>query len=61
VVRRLCHDSEAAAVMDQSYITFTGGISASSTSIDAAKDLMALLRSPVAIGVMQSQGMEPGK
>jgi hypothetical protein len=47
--------------MDQSYITFTGGISASSTSIDAAKDLMALLRSPVAIGVMQSQGMEPGK
>jgi molybdate transport system substrate-binding protein len=45
----------------QSYITFTGGISASSESIDAAKDLMRVLRSPVAIGVMRTQGMEPGK
>jgi molybdate transport system substrate-binding protein len=45
----------------QSYITFTAGISAHSESIDAAKDLMTLLRSPVAIGVIRSQGMEPGK
>ena len=42
----------------QSYVTFTGGISANSKSIDAAKDLMTVLRSPVAIGVMRSQGME---
>ena len=40
----------------QSYITFTGGISANSTSIDVAKDLMAVLRSPVAISIMRSQG-----
>ena len=45
----------------QSYITFTGGISAKSKSIDAAKDLMTVLKSPAAIGVMRSQGMEPGK
>jgi molybdate transport system substrate-binding protein len=45
----------------QAYITFTGGISANSTSIDAAKELMAVLRSPTAIGVMRSQGMEPAK
>ena len=45
----------------QSYVTFTGGISANSRSIDAAKDLMAVLKSPTAIGVMRSQGMEPGK
>ena len=44
----------------QSYITFTGGISANSKSIDAAKDLMTVLRSPVAISIMRSQGMEPG-
>lgn len=45
----------------QSYITFTGGISASSQSIDAAKELMAFLTSPAASTVMRSQGMEPGK
>ena len=44
----------------QSYITFTGGISATSKSIDAAKDLMADLKSPLAVRVMKSQGMEPG-
>ena len=44
----------------QSYITFTGGISSKSKSIDAAKDLMTVLKSPAAIGVMRSQGMEPG-
>jgi molybdate transport system substrate-binding protein len=45
----------------QSYITFTGGISAKSTSVDAARALMAFLRSPTAIRVMRSQGMEPGE
>jgi molybdate transport system substrate-binding protein len=44
----------------QSYITFTGGISAHSASIDAAKDLLAALKSPSAVRVMKSQGMEPG-
>ena len=45
----------------QSYITFTGGISANSKSIDAAKELLTVLKSPAAIGVMKSQGMVPGK
>jgi len=45
----------------QSYITFTGGISAKSKSIDAAKELMTVLKSPAAIDVMRSQGMEPAK
>ena len=45
----------------QSYITFTGGISAHSKSVDAAKELMAFLKSPTAIRVMRSQGMEPGE
>ena len=44
----------------QSYITFTGGISAESKSIAAATELMAALKSPTAIRVMRSQGMEPG-
>lgn len=45
----------------QSYITFTGGISVNSKSVDAAKELMAFLKSAVATRVMRSQGMEPGK
>ena len=45
----------------QSYITFTGGISANSKSVDAAKELLAFLRSPAALAVMKSQGMEPGE
>jgi molybdate transport system substrate-binding protein len=45
----------------QSQITFTGGISTGSTSVDAVKELMAFLRSPAAIGVMMSQGMSPGE
>ena len=45
----------------QSYITFTGGISANSKSLDAAKALLAVLKSPAAIGVMRSQGMVPGE
>ena len=43
----------------QSYITFTGGISANSKSIDAAKELMTVLKGPAAIRVMRSQGMVP--
>lgn len=45
----------------QSYITFTSGISANSTSIDAAKELMEVLKSPTAIDVMRSQRIEPAK
>jgi molybdate transport system substrate-binding protein len=45
----------------QAHITFVGGISAESKFIDAAKDLMAFLKSPAAISVMRSQGMEPGE
>lgn len=45
----------------QSYITFTGGISTKSKSIDAAKELMTALTSPAAMNVMRMQGMEPGK
>jgi molybdate transport system substrate-binding protein len=44
----------------QRYITFTAGISADSSSVDAAKELMAALKTPTAIRVMRSQGMEPG-
>jgi molybdate transport system substrate-binding protein len=44
----------------QSYITFTGGISATSTSIDAARGLLAALTSAQAVRVIESQGMEPG-
>jgi molybdate transport system substrate-binding protein len=45
----------------QSYVTFTGGISANSKSVDATKELMAFLKSPTAMSVMRSQGMEPGE
>lgn len=45
----------------QSFVTFTGGISATSTSVDAARELMAFLKSPTATRVMRSQGMEPAE
>ena len=45
----------------QSYITFTGGIGADSKSIDAAQALIRALKSPAAISVMRSQGMDPGE
>jgi molybdate transport system substrate-binding protein len=45
----------------QSYITFTAGVSANSKSMDAARELMAFLKSPAATRVMRSQGMEPGE
>ena len=44
----------------QSYITFTGGISANSQARDAASELLRMLQAPTAISVMRSQGMEPG-
>jgi len=44
----------------QSYIQFAGGISADSKSIDAARQLLSFLRSPAAVRVIRSQGMEPG-
>ena len=43
----------------QSYITFTAGISASSKSIDAATQLLTVLKSPAAIDVMRSRGWCP--
>ena len=43
----------------QSYITFTGGISANAASAAAARELMAVLNSQAAAGIMRSQGMEP--
>jgi molybdate transport system substrate-binding protein len=44
----------------QSHITFTAGISAHSGSPDAAKELLAALKGPLAVRVMKSQAMEPG-
>jgi len=45
----------------QSYVMFVGGISADSKSVDSAMELMTLLKSPAAISIMRSQGMEPGQ
>ena len=45
----------------QSDVTFTAGVSARSTSIDAARALLAFLRSPEAARVMAAQGMEAVK
>jgi ABC-type molybdate transport system substrate-binding protein len=44
----------------QSYITFTGGISANSHAPNVARDLFKFLTGPTAIPVIKSQGMEPG-
>jgi molybdate transport system substrate-binding protein len=44
----------------QAPITFTGGVSARSESIDAAKDLLSALKGPLAVSVMKAQGMDPG-
>jgi molybdate transport system substrate-binding protein len=44
----------------QSYITFTGGISANSHAPNVARDLFKFLTGPTAIPVVKSQGMEPG-
>jgi molybdate transport system substrate-binding protein len=45
----------------QSHITFTAGVSSRSTSIEAARALLAFLRSPEAASVMTAQGMEAVK
>lgn len=45
----------------QAYITFTGGVSAHSKSVAVARELLAFLRTPAAMHVMRSQGMEPGE
>jgi molybdate transport system substrate-binding protein len=43
----------------QSYITFTGGVSAASGVSNAARELMRFLCGPVAVPVIKAQGMEP--
>jgi len=43
----------------QSYLTFTGGVSASSRDPDAAKQLLEFLAGPAAARVMRAQGMDP--
>jgi molybdate transport system substrate-binding protein len=44
----------------QSYITFTAGISAKANAPEAARKLLEFLKGPVALPVIQAQGMEPG-
>jgi molybdate transport system substrate-binding protein len=44
----------------QSYVIFAGGVSSNSRAPAAAKKLIKFLTSPRAVGVMKSQGMEPG-
>ncbi|HEY6256829.1 MAG TPA: substrate-binding domain-containing protein [Xanthobacteraceae bacterium] len=44
----------------QSYITFAGGVGTDSKAPNAARDLIKFLKSPAALSVMKSQGMEPG-
>jgi molybdate transport system substrate-binding protein len=43
----------------QSYITFTGGVSAASRSPDAARALVRFLTGPAAMATIKAQGMEP--
>ena len=43
----------------QSYVRWSGGVSASSATPDVAKALISLLRSPIALPVLKAQGMEP--
>jgi len=44
----------------QSYITFAGAVSSTSSAPDVARALLKFLTGPVAIPVIKSQGMEPG-
>ena len=39
--------------------SFVGGISSRAEAADAARDLIAFLKSPAAVSVMRTQGMEP--
>jgi molybdate transport system substrate-binding protein len=43
----------------QSYVTFTGGVSANAQAPDAARELLKLLQGPKVLPVIKSQGMEP--
>jgi len=43
----------------QSYVTFTGGVSTSTTSPDAGRDLLQFLTSPAALPAMRAKGLEP--
>ncbi len=44
----------------QSYVTFVAGVGLQSKVPDAAVELIEFLSGPRAIGVIKSQGMEPG-
>ena len=44
----------------QSYITFTAGVGAKAQAPEAARTLLEFLKGPVALPVIQAQGMEPG-
>jgi molybdate transport system substrate-binding protein len=44
----------------QSYITFAGAVSSNSRAPGVARALLKFLTGPVAIPVIESQGMEPG-
>jgi molybdate transport system substrate-binding protein len=43
----------------QTYITFRAGVSAASREPDAARELIRFLKGPVALPVIEAQGMEP--
>jgi molybdate transport system substrate-binding protein len=44
----------------QSYIVFTAAVAASSSNQQAARDLIAFLKSPAAIAAIKAKGMSPG-
>jgi molybdate transport system substrate-binding protein len=44
----------------QSYIVFTAAVSADSPNQQAARDLIAFLKSPVAVSAIKTKGMSPG-
>jgi molybdate transport system substrate-binding protein len=43
----------------QSYIVFTAAVAANSTNREAARDLVAFLRSPAAVATIKAKGMIP--
>ncbi len=44
----------------QSYVRWSGGVSANSAASQVAKDLLKFLTGPTAVPVLKAQGMEPG-
>jgi molybdate transport system substrate-binding protein len=44
----------------QSYVRWSGAVSANSTAPEAARDLIRFLAGPAALPVLKAQGMEPG-